>query len=463
MRIINKIIAIILGFILAAFIIITVIPLIILTILEYYFNNRNASKLLDIIKKVNSELSTLTLKFSKRKEVKKKSIVSLIDPRDQAIKELPDSIISERELLPEYNIVVYYEPKFSPLINEYLKKYKVDIEAAFIKKRLDFLYVGDIDTISIDDAEDIISYYFPQLNPTILTNCSLSEIKETLLKDNIINKIFKSDVLDRPCFIKLKKWNQNEYTYSVYYLPEDNLKDIEEAINYYLWIVSAPYDEKNHGIQFSKQYRLSSDDEETNTQHLEAPVEVSSEFRKELELLLLNNGKVHTLKSMLTLIGKVSPEHLGLEGKMLSLLKDLHTNIQPKISELIISPVGGVYLKDYNIEVKLTPLQKTVYLFFLSKPKGIYFKDLPEYKKELLDIYSRVSSRTDLESLRSSIEELVNPYSNSMSEKCSRIKEAFLKHIDDEWAKYYYISGERNEEKLIKLDRIKVVFEESVY
>ncbi len=463
MRMINKIIAIILGFILAAFIIVTVIPLIILTILEHHFNNRNASKLLDIIKKVNSELSTLILKYSKRKEVKKKSIVSLIDPRGQEIKEQPDSIISERELLPDHNIVVYYEPQFSPLINEYIKQHKVEIEAALIKKRLDFLYVGDLDTISLEDAEDIISYYFPQLNPRNLTNCRLSEIKETLLIDNIIGKLFKNDVLDRPCFIKLKKWNENEYTYSVYYLPEDSLKDIEEAINYYLWIVSAPYDKRYHGIQFSKQFRLSSDDEESNPEKLEAPVEVSSGFKKELERLLKNNGKAHTLKTMLTLIEKVSPERLGLEGKMLSLLKDLHTNIQPKISELIISPVGGIYLKDYNIEVKLTPLQKTVYLFFLSKPKGIYFKDLPEYKKELLDIYSRVSSRTDFESLRSSIEELANPYSNSMSEKCSRIKEAFLKQIDEEWAQYYYISGERNEEKVIKLDRTKVVFEESNY
>lgn len=462
MRMINKIMAITFGFILVAFIIVTVIPLVILTFLERHFNYRIGNKPIGVIKRVNYKLYNLILDFAKKKEVKKKSIVSLIDPRTQEIKELSDSIISEREIMPEHNIVVYYEPHFSPLINEYIRQHKVDIEIALIRKKLDFFYVGDLDTISIDDAKEIISYYFPQLNSICTESNSVSEIKEILLRNIIIGKLFNNDILNRPCFIKLKKWKENEYNYSVYYLPEKGLKDIEGAINYYLWIVSPAYDERSYGIQYSK-LRLSIDDDVPPHKSLEAPVEVSDGFKKELEILLLKNGKANTLKTMLTLIERVSPERLGLEGEMLSLLKKLHNNIQPKISQLIISPIGGLYLKDYNIEIKLTPLQKTVYLFFLSKPKGIYFKDLPEYKKELLEIYSRVSSRTDLESLRSSIEELANPYSNSMSEKCSRIKEAFLKQIDDEWAQYYYISGERNEEKVIKLDRNKVVFEESNY
>ncbi len=462
MRMINKILAIQLCFILAAFIIVIVIPLIILTIIQHQFNFRIANKMLETIMGVNKYLYTQILKFAKTKEAKKKSIVSLIDPRTQEIKDLPDFLVSNEELLPEQNIVVYYEPRFTPLINEYIQKHKDKIQTALNKKGLDFLYLGDLDTIDLKDASDIISYYFPQLNPKNKTSVGVSEIKETLLRDNIIGNLFKGDILDNPCFIKLKKRNEKEYNYSVFYLPEETSKDIEEAIYHYLWVVTKPYDERYQGIQYRKS-KSNIDVDEIKTESLESSIEVSSGFKRELETLLLNNGKVQTIKTMFSLIEKVSPERLGLEGKMLSILNDLHTNIQPKISELIISPIGRIYLKDYNIEIKLTPLQKTVYLFFLSKPKGIFFKDLPEYKKELLDIYSRVSSRTNYESLRSSIEELANPYSNSMSEKCSRIKEAFLKQIDDEWARYYYISGERNEEKVIKLDRNKIVFEESNY
>ena len=461
MRMINKIIATLIGFILVAFIIVTIFPLIILTVLDRQLNSKSAAKLLYIIKENIKFLYNLLLKYAIEKQEKKKSLVSLIDPRIQTIKELPDFIVSEDELLPEHNIVVYYEPRFSPLINEYIQLHKDKIETSLVRKGLDFLYIGDLDTIGLDDAADIISYYFPQLNRTNFTRNRVLEIKETLLRDNIIGKLFKADILDNPCFIKLKKWNHTEYNYSVYYLPEETSRDIEQAINHYLWIVTAPYNERYHGIQYRKSNPI--DDDQINIESLESSIEVSSSFKRELKTILLNNGKVQTLKTMLSLIEKVSPERLGLEGKMLTLLNELHNNIQPKISELIISPVGGIYLKDYNIEIKLTPLQKTVYLFFLSKPNGVFFKDLPEYKKELLNIYSRVSSRSDYESLRSSIEELTNPYSNSMSEKCSRIKEAFLKQIDDEWARYYYISGERNEEKVIKLDRSKVVFEESNY
>lgn len=462
MRMINKIIAILLGLILVAFIIVIVIPLIILTLLQHQFNFRKANKLLEIIKGVNKYLYTQILRFAKNKQAKKKSIVSLIDPRIQAIKDLPDFIVSEGELLPEQNIVVYYEPRFSPLINEYIQQHKDKIQTALTKKGLDFLYLGDLDTMDLEDATDIISYYFPQLNPNNITSSGVSEIKETLLRDNIIGNLFRGDILDNPCFIKLKKRNEKDFNYSLYYLPEETSRAIEDAINHYLWVVTTPYDERYQGIQYRKS-KSSIDDDEYKTESLESSIEVSSVFKSELETLLLNNGKVHTLKTMLSLIEKVSPERLGLEGKMLSILNDLHTNIQPKISELIISPAGGVYLKDYNIEVKLTPLQKTVYLFFLSKPNGVFFKDLPMYKKELLEIYTRISSRTDLESLRSSIEELANPYSNSMSEKCSRIKEAFLKHIDDEWAKYYYISGDRSGKKLIQIDRSYVSFRDNVF
>ena len=99
----------------------------------------------------------------------------------------------------------------------------------------------------------------------------------------------------------------------------------------------------------------------------------------------------------------------------------------------------------------------------LLKEEGIMFKNLPQYREELMSIYSKVSNRTSMDTIRRSIDDLVNPYSNSMSEKCSRIKEAFIKCMDDRVARYYYITGYRSEPKRIILDRKLVVFEDSVY
>lgn len=48
---------------------------------------------------------------------------------------------------------------------------------------------------------------------------------------------------------------------------------------------------------------------------------------------------------------------------------------------------------------------------------------------------------------------LVDPLSNSLNEKCSRIREAFLREMDDSIACHYYITGDRATPKRIKLDR----------
>ena len=63
--------------------------------------------------------------------------------------------------------------------------------------------------------------------------------------------------------------------------------------------------------------------------------------------------------------------------------------------------------------------------------------------------------------MKNSIDDLVNPHTNSMSEKCSRIKEAFMKRFTEEIAINYCIDGGRSERKTIWLDRKLISFEES--
>jgi hypothetical protein len=91
------------------------------------------------------------------------------------------------------------------------------------------------------------------------------------------------------------------------------------------------------------------------------------------------------------------------------------------------------------------------------------FKDLPKYKNELFNIYSKISNRTSMQTIQKSVAELANPYSNSMSEKCSRIREAFMKCMDERLANHYCITGARNNPKRIELDRSLVEFEDAIY
>ena len=74
----------------------------------------------------------------------------------------------------------------------------------------------------------------------------------------------------------------------------------------------------------------------------------------------------------------------------------------------------------------MEPLVKAVYLLFLNHPEGIIFKNLPDYRQELTEIYSEVRPWGLTDRALQSIEDVTNPMLNSINEKCARISGAFL-------------------------------------
>ena len=133
--------------------------------------------------------------------------------------------------------------------------------------------------------------------------------------------------------------------------------------------------------------------------------------------------------------------------------------LTPKLSPIVIDDKYKIILPEYNnLEIKMTPLPKAVYFLFLRHQEGILFKELSRqrYKHELHSIYCDISNRECLDGIEKSIEDICNPLENSINEKCSRIKEAFLSQFNDEIAQHYYITGKRGYPKLITLDRTLV-------
>ena len=121
---------------------------------------------------------------------------------------------------------------------------------------------------------------------------------------------------------------------------------------------------------------------------------------------------------------------------------------------------GRIFLPDYNnMEIKMHPLSKAIYILFLRHPDGISFSYLPDYRNELMHIYGLISGRDSLEDIRKSIDDVTDPTRNSINEKCSRIKQAFLREFDDSIARNYYITGERGEAKKILLPREMVTWD----
>ena len=131
-----------------------------------------------------------------------------------------------------------------------------------------------------------------------------------------------------------------------------------------------------------------------------------------------------------------------------------------RLSRLVITKDFRLILPDYNnMEIKLEPLAKAVYLLFLNHPEGILFKYLPDYREELAKIYNRLKPTGLTDRAIQSIEDVTNPLLNSINEKCARIRGAFVGQFDDHIARHYYIDGHRGEAKKISLPRDLVVWE----
>ena len=136
-----------------------------------------------------------------------------------------------------------------------------------------------------------------------------------------------------------------------------------------------------------------------------------------------------------------------------------HLHGDQSLIPLIVSRNYRIFLGDERREVQLEPLVKSLYLLFLSHPEGIIFKDLPDYRQELAEIYNKVRPWGLTDRALRSIEDVTNPMLNSINEKCAKIKKVFVAMLDSSIADQYYIKGTRGDAKKIALPRDLVVWE----
>lgn len=145
---------------------------------------------------------------------------------------------------------------------------------------------------------------------------------------------------------------------------------------------------------------------------------------------------------------------------------------RPVLSHLRITHDFRIILDDYNnLEIKMEPLVKAVYLLFLRHEDGIAFKYLADHGRELETIYravkrkqndidEKMASKLNTPSLSPNIKKLINPLDNSINEKCTRIKEAFIVHFHESIAENYFIVGSRQTNKRIILPRNLIIWED---
>lgn len=131
-----------------------------------------------------------------------------------------------------------------------------------------------------------------------------------------------------------------------------------------------------------------------------------------------------------------------------------------KLSHLRITASGNITLPDFEgKEIKMDNLTKAVYFFYLNHPEGVRQKELQCHEDEILGYYLSLTGRDDVNAIRQSLHNHLDPYGNNVNVSLSRIKKAFRDALEENVAKYYYVDGGYGKPRYVSLDRKLVIWE----
>ena len=117
-----------------------------------------------------------------------------------------------------------------------------------------------------------------------------------------------------------------------------------------------------------------------------------------------------------------------------------------------------IVLPEYDeMEIEMPAMCRTLYILFMKLRKqgdgGLVLRNIDEYREEILDIYGLVKPGANDQRVRKTVENLCNPFSDSLNQMISRTNRCVRSVIlDKELAKQYIIAGNRGEEYGIALD-----------
>ena len=374
----------------------------------------------------------LALLFFKRmRKAKCRRVVSLAEQQGHANEQASLLFDLNIPFTPDVHDVIYVENEYDPAINGYIQEHYEEIRQQFLSKKATFIYLPKL--CGQEVSKEALHYMFPFLGQ-----------ESSFVNDNLTIEALKSHILsgsiEGPAlihFVRMEAENSSNYYYTYRPLVADSSVPLSEQFERYLKRLTFSY-RGEAGTSFNALSKPKSEDD------------VADHY--------FNDGSDNILfsdKSIDDLTVEIRQRILELRkrGVQLHLLQEL-VEERPTLSRLVVDNDYRIFLPDYNnTEITMQPLPKAVFFLFLQHPEGIHFKQLNNFFPELLEIYKRVGNREIEENILNSIGDITDPTKNSINEKCSRIREAFLKHFDTAYAQHYYITGKRGEPKKITLPR----------
>lgn len=328
------------------------------------------------------------------------------------------------------NFVFYFDMDSNSESNQYIRANYTTFKEQFNNKGREFFYIP----LLIENRD---KYIYPLLKECFphFSDLSLIAINENLKhnlvgEQNFIDEFFdfinytgeiKKGCVSSNCGFTIVEQNDNE--------------TIDQFLNDYI---------KHLPTNSNDQYRFYSLDKKLLKSVQKETIESYDLIKSTLEKLR-NNGELLLIAPRLYKLLETNLQGIKFEGiAPLTITKDY---------KILIS-------NNSNLEIKLSHLTKTVFIFFLIQTEEVEIKDLQKHQKELLKIYTSVSNQLSLAKLKDSIQELVNPNNDLIYTHFSRIKSEIQNHFEPHVAHQYFINGDKGMPKKINLSKDKISFEQ---
>ena len=409
------------------------------------------------------------------------------------------TIKSEKDLGISTNSLIYIENEYDPFVNKFLSKNynTINKKIYHYNKCGKLIYLPDSINDLFDNQEEtlfLLKYYYPNIKIEDDYFDKIHGVINTPVFTNLVFSFLGYNESVTPGFLRLveKRPDGLEYDYIYEFVQLDLSSDIslKKQVKHYIEQCFAGKSEDMH--RQSRGFYGSFSDESGGSysrlfgdyKKASKPSQVFEDAPGYFEKRKSHSKKIKSIEKAIfsylfeeeekedkkdelkskesELISRVREDILMAKdmGILGLLIKELGPTLFEdkeeihKPSRLIVDDNFKIFLTDFdNMEIEMTPLPKTLFILFLRHTDGILLKHIHDYKKELLEIYKLLSYKEVYSDITESINRICNPTDGSINEKISRIKEAFLKKMSIDTAKYYIVTGERGQKKEIALNR----------
>ena len=361
-----------------------------------------------------------------------------------------------------HNYVIYFEKEQDIPFNLYIRNNFNLIEDQFATLGLKFIYLPFL-TQSIAEINTVLEYYLPSLKYIQVQDKLLSDYKEKIIGQMtkhtsseigsiILKEEFVPDSMDYSEVLALVNYQGSTISGLLFFDPmscaigaSDTFSSNHQNKEYSFYF--------NDVIAYLKQLREEEEDLDYMSFYPLPVVDYTEQLDESAKEV------IKTIEAKLSEL-KYSGQLLFLIPILKDLLEKQSQSINlNSISRLEVNYHNRILLPYFKKEVELSYLTKAVYFLFLKHPEGINLKELGNYQKELLSIYTSVSNQLDYDKMVKSVEDVVNLETKAIYTHLSRIKSAYYKIMDESFAKYYIVSGNGEEDRKVLFDTTSIVWD----